>query len=113
MDAAAKGKAKERAAGEERAGGRVLTIRPIAVIHTDLPEKFGIPRQSGLVDTLRGRVVFEEEYRVPEALRGIEGFSHLWLIWGFHRARQEGWSPTVRPPRLGGNIRLGDRKSVV
>lgn len=82
-------------------------IRPIAHIETDLPEKFGIPRQAGIVDALEGRIVFEKEYRSPEALRGIEGFSHLWLIWQFSAALREGFSPTVRPPRLGGNERMG------
>jgi len=87
-----------------------LTLRPIARIRTDLPQKFGVPRQSGLVEALEGEVVFEPEYRRPEALRGLEGFSHLWLIWGFSQNRREtgaDWSPTVRPPRLGGNARLG------
>ena len=79
----------------------------IARIHTDFPEKFGIPRQSGLVDGLTGRIVFEEKYRNPDALRGIEGFSHLWLIWQFSQAIREEWSPTVKPPRLGGNQRMG------
>ena len=79
----------------------------IARIHTDLPTKFGLPRQSGLVEELEGLVVFEPKYRDPEALRGIEGFSHLWLIWSFDKAEREGWSPTVRPPRLGGNQRVG------
>ena len=79
----------------------------IARIHTDFPEKFGIPRQSGLVDGLTGRIVFEEKYRNSDALRGIEGFSHLWLIWQFSRAIREEWSPTVKPPRLGGNQRMG------
>ena len=83
------------------------SLKVIARIETDFAEKFGIPRQSGLVPSLRGRVVFEPEYRNPEALRGIEGFSHLWLIWQFSRAVRETWSPTVRPPRLGGNTRLG------
>ena len=83
------------------------TIRVIARIRSDFPTKFGIPRQSGLVDQLRARVVFEPEYRSAEALRGIEGFSHLWLIWQFSGAVREEWSPTVRPPRLGGNTRLG------
>ncbi|QNL44325.1 tRNA (N6-threonylcarbamoyladenosine(37)-N6)-methyltransferase TrmO [Oscillibacter hominis] len=83
------------------------TIRVIAHIRSDFPTKFGIPRQSGLVDQLRARVVFEPEYRSAEALRGIEGFSHLWLIWQFSGAVREEWSPTVRPPRLGGNTRLG------
>ena len=84
-----------------------MEIRPIAHIRSDFAEKFGIPRQSGLVESLEARVVFEPEFRNPDALRGIEGFSHLWLIWEFSRARREGFSPTVRPPRLGGNVRLG------
>ena len=79
----------------------------IAHIHTDLPTKFGVPRQSGLVDALKARIVFTESYRDPEALRGIEDFTHIWLIWEFSKAKREGWSPTVRPPRLGGNRRLG------
>ena len=82
-----------------------LTLRPIAHIRTQFPEKFGIPRQSGLVEELRARVVFEREYRIREAFRGIEDFSHLWLLWQFTESR--GWSPTVRPPRLGGNRRIG------
>lgn len=84
-----------------------VPMKIIARIRTDFPTKFGIPRQSGLVDSLRGTVVFEPEYRSPEALRGIEGFSHLWLVWQFSEAVRETWSPTVRPPRLGGNERLG------
>ena len=84
-----------------------MEIRPIAHIRSDFAEKFGIPRQSGLVESLEARVVFEPEFRNPDALRGIEGFSHLWLIWEFSRAKREGFSPTVRPPRLGGNVRLG------
>ena len=83
------------------------TIRAIARIQSDFPEKFGVPRQAGLVEELEARVVFEPEYREIEALRGIEGFSHIWLIWQFSEAHREGWSPTVRPPRLGGNARLG------
>ena len=82
-------------------------MRIIARIHTEFPEKFGIPRQSGLVDELTGRVVFEEEYRVAEALRGLEGFSHIWLIWEFSETARADWSPTVKPPRLGGNRRMG------
>lgn len=82
-------------------------MKPIAHIRTEFPSKFGVPRQAGLVEELRASVVFEPEYRVPEAFRGIEGFSHLWLIWEFSQAKREGWSPTVRPPRLGGNQRLG------
>lgn len=84
-----------------------MDIQPIAHIHSDFSEKFGIPRQSGLVEELTAAVVFEPEYRDPSALRGLEGFSHVWLIWEFSKARREGWSPTVRPPRLGGNVRLG------
>ncbi len=87
-----------------RKGGGSLKI--IARIYTDFKEKFGIPRQSGIVGC-RGRIVFEKEYRRPEALRGIEGYSHLWLIWKFSKAEREEWSPTVRPPRLGGNKRVG------
>ena len=83
------------------------SIRPIGHIHTDFKEKFGIPRQSGRVDALRGRIVFLPEFRNPDALRGIEGFSHLWLIFDFSLAHRDGWSPTVRPPRLGGNTRIG------
>ena len=82
-------------------------MRVIARIQSDFPEKFGIPRQSGLVEALRALVVFEPEFRSPEALRGIEDFSHLWLIWQFSQAVREEWSPTVRPPRLGGNKRVG------
>lgn len=78
----------------------------IAHIYTDYKEKFGIPRQSGLVPAC-GKIVFEKKYRVPEAFRGLEGFSHIWLIWQFSRAVRDGWSPTVRPPLLGGNRRLG------
>lgn len=83
------------------------TLQVIARMHSDFPEKFGIPRQSGLVEELRSFVVFEPEFRKPEALRGIEGFSHLWLIWQFSKAMGNPWSPTVRPPRLGGNTRMG------
>ena len=84
-----------------------MDIRPIAHIKSDFPEKFGIPRQSGLVEELTAAVVFEPDYRDPSAVRGLEGFSHLWLIWEFSQARRTGWSPTVRPPRLGGNQRMG------
>ena len=84
-----------------------MDVQPIAHICSDFSEKFGIPRQSGLVEELTATVVFEPAYRDPSALRGLEGFSHLWLIWEFSQARREGWSPTVRPPRLGGNRRLG------
>ena len=83
------------------------TIQVIAKIHSDFCTKFGIPRQSGLVDALRSTVVFEPEFRSPEAVRGLEDFSHIWLLWQFSQAVQDSWSPTVRPPRLGGNRRLG------
>ena len=79
----------------------------VARIRSDFPAKFGIPRQSGLVEELRAAVVFEPEYRDPAALRGLEGFTHIWLIWQFSENLREGWSPTVRPPRLGGNERMG------
>ena len=82
-------------------------MKIIARIHTDFPTKFGIPRQSGLIDSLKAVIVFEPEYRNPEALRGLEGFSHIWLIWEFSAAVRDTWSPTVRPPRLGGNTRMG------
>ena len=82
-----------------------LSFNIIARIHSDFPTKFGIPRQSGLVQELKSRIVFEPEYRDENALRGIEQFTHLWLIWNFSESK--GWSPTVRPPRLGGNTRLG------
>ena len=82
-------------------------MRVLARIKSDFKEKFGIPRQSGLVEALRAEIVFEPEYRNADALRGIEGFSHLWLIWQFSEALREDWSPTVRPPRLGGNTRVG------
>ena len=83
------------------------SIKVIARIRSDFKTKFGVPRQSGLVEALRARIVFEPEYRNADALRGIEGFSHLWLIWQFSEAVREDWSPTVRPPRLGGNERMG------
>ncbi len=83
------------------------SIKVIARIRSDFPEKFGIPRQSGLVPELRAKIVFEPEFRNADALRGIEGFSHLWLIWQFSAAVRDTWSPTVRPPRLGGNERMG------
>lgn len=79
----------------------------IARIHNDFPTKFGLPRQSGLAKKMLSTVVFEKEFRVPEALRGLEGYSHLWLLWEFHQAKRDSWSPTVRPPRLGGNTRMG------
>ncbi len=82
-------------------------LTPVAFIHTEFPAKFGIPRQAGLAEELRGKIVFEPAFRADEALRGLEGFSHIWLIWGFSENRDRGWTPTVRPPRLGGNTRLG------
>ena len=82
-------------------------IKPVAYIETDFDEKFGIPRQSGRVPSLTGKIVFLPQYRNPDALRGIEGFSHLWLIFDFSKSHREEWSPTVRPPRLGGNTRVG------
>lgn len=84
-----------------------MDIQPIAHIHTSFPEKFGIPRQSGLAASLRGKVVFTPEYRNPDCLRGLEGFSHIWLIWEFSANIRQGWQPTVRPPRLGGNEHMG------
>ena len=82
-------------------------MKIIARIHNAFDEKFGVPRQSGLAEEVISTIVFEEEFRAAEALRGIEEFSHLWLIWAFDRAERETWSPTVRPPRLGGNKRVG------
>ena len=85
----------------------MIPMHVIATIRSDFPTKFGIPRQSGLVEELKATVVFEPEYRNPDTLRGLEDFSHLWLIWQFSQAVRETWSPTVRPPRLGGNTRMG------
>lgn len=86
-----------------------MELKIIARIHTDFKTKFGVPRQSGLVNELTGRIIFEPEYRNADALRGLEGFSHIWLLWDFSEAHREGegWNPTVRPPRLGGNKRMG------
>lgn len=84
-----------------------IGIHPIARMRSDFPSKFGIPRQSGLVQELRSTIVFEPEFRNPDTLRGMEGYSHLWLIWQFSEAVRSDWSPTVRPPRLGGNTRMG------
>ena len=84
-----------------------VNIQVVARMHSDFATKFGIPRQSGLVEELRSTIVFEPEFRNPDALRGIEDFSHLWIIWQFSEAVRQGWSPTVRPPRLGGNTRMG------
>lgn len=84
-----------------------MECKPVGWIESDFSSKFGIPRQSGLVEDLRARVLFLPEYRVREAFRGLEGFSHLWLLWEFSESHREKWSPTVRPPRLGGNRRVG------
>ena len=84
-----------------------MTLKVIAHIHTAFPTKFGIPRQSGLVDSLRGEVIFTPEYRSADAVRGLEDFSHIWLVWQFSGTVRDSWSPTVRPPRLGGNTRMG------
>lgn len=84
-----------------------LNIKPIAYIRTDFTEKFGIPRQSGRASSLEGKIVFLPEYRNPDALRGLEGFSYIWLIFDFSKSHRKEWSPTVRPPRLGGNRRIG------
>ena len=84
-----------------------VNMQIIARIKSDFPEKFGIPRQSGLVENLEATIVFEPEFRNADALRGLEDFSHLWLIWQFSKAVRQEWSPTVRPPRLGGNTRMG------
>ena len=84
-----------------------MEISPIAVIRTEFPEKFGIPRQSGLASALRGRIVFNDGFKDPSALKGLEEFSHLWLIWEFSANRHTDWHPTVRPPRLGGNATMG------
>ena len=85
----------------------LFSMHPIAHIRSDFSTKFGVPRQSGLVDALEAQVVFTPPYRNPDAVRGLEGFSHIWLIWAFHQAVRDTWSPTVRPPRLGGNVRMG------
>ena len=82
-------------------------MKPIARIHSDFATKFGIPRQSGVVDSLQAEIVFEPEFRSRDAVRGLEAFSHIWLIWEFSENVRAGWSPTVRPPRLGGNVRMG------
>lgn len=88
-------------------GSKDISLKIIARIRTDFPTKFGIPRQSGLVEALKAVIVFEPEYRKTDAFRGLEGFSHIWLIWGFSEAMRDTWSPTVKPPRLGGNKRMG------
>ena len=84
-----------------------ISLHPIATMRSDFPTKFGIPRQSGLAVSLRSTIVFEPQYRSDDALRGLEDFSHLWIIWQFSEAVRTKWSPTVRPPRLGGNTRMG------
>ncbi len=91
-----------------------MELKTIAKIHTDFPTKFGLPRQSGIVEDLCGTIIFEPTYRNPDALRGLEGYSHLWILWGFSESfasaknnRESNWSPTVRPPRLGGNRKVG------
>lgn len=84
-----------------------IIIHPIAHMKSDFPTKFGIPRQSGLASSLRSTIVFDPEYRIADALRGLEGYSRLWIIWQFSQAVRDSWSPTVRPPRLGGNVRMG------
>ena len=84
-----------------------MEIRPVAYIRTEFPEKFGIPRQSGLAERLSGKIIFEKEFRNPDAFRGLSDFSHLWLIWEFSANRHNEWQPTVRPPRLGGNAHMG------
>lgn len=86
---------------------QALSVKTIARIRSDFPEKFGIPRQSGILKELRSQIVFEKEFRNPDAIRGLEGFSHLWLLWIFSENVRDNWKPTVRPPRLGGNTRLG------
>ena len=91
--------------GDARKGGTTMNV--IAYIGNDFQEKFGIPRQSGVVETALSEIIFEPDYRSAEALRGLEGFSHIWLIWAFSASAGKGWSPTVRPPRLGGNARVG------
>ena len=88
-------------------GNMEVTMQVVARVRSEFGSKFGIPRQSGLVEALEARIVFEPSYRDPNALRGIEGFSHLWLIWQFSASVRAGWSPTVKPPRLGGNTRMG------
>ena len=88
-------------------GRNACGLEPIAVVHTCYGDKFGVPRQPGLAPSAWGRLVFHPPFRHPDALRGLDGFSHVWLIWHFHQTAARGWSPTVRPPRLGGNARVG------
>ena len=82
-------------------------MKPIAYIYTDFKTKFGLPRQSGLIEEITGKIVFEKQYSIPEAFKGLEDFSHIWLLWEFSQAKKESWKPTVRPPLLGGNKRMG------
>lgn len=82
-------------------------LQVIAHMHSDFPSKFGVPRQSGLINALKATIVFEPPFRNPDAFRGLDGYSHIWLLWQFSQAVAGGWSPTVRPPRLGGNTRMG------
>ncbi|MBR4072346.1 MAG: tRNA (N6-threonylcarbamoyladenosine(37)-N6)-methyltransferase TrmO [Clostridia bacterium] len=85
----------------------MVNLKVIAHIKTDFPTKFGLPRQSGLIGEIKGKIIFEKEYRIPEALRGLDDFSHIWILWQFSEAVRSDWSPTVRPPMLGGNKRMG------
>ena len=98
---------KKHALNKESKLSQIPSLKVIARIHTDFPTKFGIPRQSGLIDTLKAVIVFEKEYRNMDAFRGLEGFDYIWIIWGFSEAIREKWSPMVKPPRLGGNTRMG------
>ena len=82
-------------------------MKPIAYIYTDFKTKFGLPRQSGLVKEITGKIVFEKEYSIAEAFKGLEDFTHIWILWEFSQAKKETWKPTVRPPLLGGNKRMG------
>jgi tRNA-Thr(GGU) m(6)t(6)A37 methyltransferase TsaA len=98
---------EQRNVPEKKPRGNDAVMKVIARIHTDLPTKFGVPRQSGLVEALKAVIIFEPGYRSPEAVRGLEEFSHIWLLWQFSETVRETWSPTVRPPRLGGDKRMG------
>lgn len=105
-----KNKAAQDEPSSDKKAQRCQSFKVIARIHTDFPTKFGVPRQSGLAPSLKGRIVFEKEFRISEAVRGLEGFTHIWAIWGFSEVpcgNETDWSPTVRPPRLGGNARMG------
>ncbi len=98
---------KDTTQGQKDGGAVNPPMKVIARIRTDFPTKFGLPRQSGIVESLKASIIFEPEYRNPEAFRGLEGFSHIWLIWGFSETVRDTWSPMVRPPRLGGVKRMG------